>query len=247
MGHFDGKVAFVTGAASGLGRASAQRFVAEGASVYGVDINADGLAETGADLGDAFASEVVDITDRDATHAAVAAAVERFGRLDVAANVAGAIRMNHMTEVDQAEYDLMMRVNVEGMFWVSQAAIPHLLETGGNIVNVASNAGLMGQAYTAVYCASKGAVVNLTKAMAMEYIKTNIRVNAVAPGGMNTGMTQDFPMPDDIDFALMAPYMGFRGVAEPDTAANAIVWIASDEASRCTGTVLSVDGGLAAG
>ncbi len=246
MGQFDGKVAYVTGAASGVGRATVRRFLDEGASVYGVDIASDGLAETARDAGDHLATEVVDITGRDACHASVGAAVARFGRLDVVANVAGAFRMNPMTEVDQDEWDLMMRVNVEGMFWVSQAAIPHLLDSGGNIVNVASNAGLMGQAYTVAYCATKGAVVNMTKAMAMEYIKTDIRVNAVAPGGMDTGMTAGMTMPEGIDFDLMQPYMGYRGMAAPDTCANAIVWLASDEASRCTGSILSVDGGLTA-
>ncbi len=246
MGQFDDKVVYVTGAASGVGRATASRFVAEGARVHGVDLNGDGLAEVGAELGDAFSSEVCDITDRQTCHASVDGVAGRHGRLDEVANVAGMFRMNHMTEVDQAEWDLMMRVNVEGMFWVSQAAVPHLLESGGNIVNVASNAGLMGQAYTVAYCATKGAVVNMTKAMAMEYIKTDVRVNAVAPGGMVTGMTSTMTMPDDLDFALMAPYTGFRGMAEPDTCANAIVWLASDEAARCTGTILSIDGGLTA-
>ena len=192
-------------------------------------------------------TEVVDITDRDAVHASMDGVAAALGRVDVVANVAGAIRMGHMTDVSQADFDLMMRVNVEGMFWVTQAAIPHLLETGGNVVNVASNAGLMGQAYSVVYCASKGAVVNMTRAMAMEYVKTNIRINAVAPGGMDTGMTDDISLPEDMDFALMQPYMGFRGMAAPDTCANAIAWLASDEADRCTGTILSIDGGLAAG
>ena len=105
----------------------------------------------------------------------------------------------------------------------------------------------MGQAYSVVYCASKGAVVNMTRAMAMEYVKTNIRINAVAPGGMDTGMTDDISLPEDMDFALMQPYMGFRGMAAPDTCANAIAWLASEQADRCTGTILSIDGGLAAG
>ena len=247
MGQFDGKVAYVTGAASGVGRATVRRFAAEGARVHGVDINADGLAETAAEHGDSVTTEVVDITDRDAVHASMDGVAAALGRVDVVANVAGAIRMGHMTDVSQADFDLMMRVNVEGMFWVTQAAIPHLLETGGNVVNVASNAGLMGQAYSVVYCASKGAVVNMTRAMAMEYVKTNVRINAVAPGGMDTGMTDDISLPEDMDFALMQPYMGFRGMAAPDTCANAIAWLASEQADRCTGTILSIDGGLAAG
>lgn len=247
MTRFDGKVALITGAASGVGRASAERFVAEGAQVFGVDVNADGLAAVGEQLGESFASAVVDISSRAACHDTVAAAVDTFGGLDVLANVAGIARSHHVTDVTEAEWRLMMGVNLDGMFWMTQAAIPHLLERAGTVINVASNAGLMGQAYTVPYCASKGAVVNMTRALAMEFVKTDLRVNCVAPGGMMTGLTENFSMPDDVDFTLMQPYMGFRGMAGPETCANAIVWLASDEAARCNGTILSVDGGLVAG
>lgn len=246
MGAFDDKVAIITGAASGVGRATARRFVADGAKVYGIDINADGLAAVADELGDAFVGAVHDISSRAACHAAVADCVERFGGVDVVANVAGIARSHHVTDVTEDEWRLMMGVNLDGMFWLTQAAIPHLLERAGNVVNVSSNAGLMGQAYTVPYCASKGAVINMTKAFAMEFIKTDLRFNCVAPGGMVTGLTETFSMPDDVDFSLMQPYMGYRGMAEPETCANAIAWLASDEASRCTGSVLSVDGGLTA-
>ena len=206
-----------------------------------------GLSELEADLGDGFAWQVVDIRDRTACRAAVAACVERFGGLDVLANVAGVARSHHMVDVDEEVWRLIMGVNVDGMFWMSQAAVPHLQERGGNIVNVASNAGLMGQAYTVPYCASKGAVVNMTRAMAMEFVKSNIRVNAVAPGGMITALTENFDLPDGVDFDLMLPYTGFRGMAGPETAAEAICWMGSDAAERCNGSILSVDGGLTAG
>lgn len=245
--RYDGRVVVVTGAASGVGRATARQVVAEGGHVFGVDVDADGLAAVADELGDAFAFGVHDIRSRAECQAAVAAAIEKFGGVDVMANVAGVARSHHMADVDEDTWNLIMDVNVAGMFWMSQAALPHLIERSGNIVNVASNAGLMGQAYTVPYCASKGAVVNMTRAMAMEFVKSDIRVNAVAPGGMVTALTQNFDLPPDVDFELMAPYTGFRGMAEPETAAEAICWMGSDAAARCNGAILSVDGGLVAG
>jgi len=243
---FEGKVALVTGAASGVGRATARQMVDEGAKVFGIDINKEGLDVVAQELGANFAPVVCDISDREASHAAVEECVSIFGRLDIVANIAGVVRSHHVTDVDEATWRLIMGVNLDGMFWITQAAIPHLLETDGNIVNVASNAGFMGQAYTVPYCAAKGAVVNMTRALAMEYIKTDLRINAIAPGGMNTGMTENYHVPEGIDYSLMQTYTGFRGMAEPESAANAICWMASDEAARCTGSILSVDGGLTA-
>tara|TARA_B100000902_G_scaffold393601_1_gene448170 strand:- start:631 stop:1374 length:744 start_codon:yes stop_codon:yes gene_type:complete len=243
---FEGKVALVTGAASGVGRATARQMVDEGAKVFGIDINKEGLDVVAQELGANFAPVVCDISDREASHAAVEECVAIFGRLDIVANIAGVVRSHHVTDVDEATWRLIMGVNLDGMFWITQAAIPHLLETCGNIVNVASNAGFMGQAYTVPYCAAKGAVVNMTRALAMEYIKTDLRINAIAPGGMNTGMTENYHVPEGIDYSLMQTYTGFRGMAEPESAANAICWMASDEAARCTGSILSVDGGLTA-
>lgn len=247
MGRFSEKVAIVTGAASGVGRATAAQMVDEGASVLGIDVDGDGLDAVAAELGDNFAAEVHDISSRDECHTAVEAAVQRFGRLDVLANVAGIAQSHHLTDVDEATWQRIMGVNVDGMFWMTQAAIPHLLATGGNIVNVASNAGVMGQAYTVPYCASKGAVVNMTRAIAMEFIKTDLRCNAIAPGGMVTALSQNFELAEGVDFELMARYSGLRGMAKPETAAQAICWIASEEASRCNGAILAVDGGLTAG
>ena len=246
MTKFEGKVALVTGAASGVGRATARQMVDEGAKVFGIDINKEGLDVVAQELGANFAPVVCDISDREASHAAVEECVSIFGRLDIVANIAGVVRSHHVTDVDEATWRLIMGVNLDGMFWITQAAIPHLLGTGGNIVNVASNAGFMGQAYTVPYCAAKGAVVNMTRALAMEYIKTDLRINAIAPGGMNTGMTENYHVPEGIDYSLMQTYTGFRGMAEPESAANAICWMASDEAARCTGSILSVDGGLTA-
>ena len=250
MARFDGKVAILSGASSGIGRATALRLVREGARVFGIDIDGPGLDETvvlaGAD-GSHISTSVVDVSNRDQCHAAVASCVAQFGRLDVLGNIAGIARAERVTDVTEHGWARMIGVNVSGCFWMAQAAIPHLLETDGNIVNVASNAGLMGQAYTVPYCVTKGAVVQLTRALAMEYVKTKLRVNAIAPGGVNTALSHNFQIPPDIDFELMAPYMGFRGMAEAEDIASMFAYLASDEARSVHGSIHSVDNGLTAG
>jgi NAD(P)-dependent dehydrogenase (short-subunit alcohol dehydrogenase family) len=130
---------------------------------------------------------------------------------------------------------------------MSQAAIPHLLETNGSIVNIASNAGLMGQAYTVPYCATKGAVVNMTKALAMEFIKQPIRINAIAPGGIDTPLTHNFRIPPDVDFTLMGRYTPLRPMGQAEDIANLFLFLCSDEARNIHGSILSCDGGVTAG
>ena len=250
MGRFEGKSALVTGAASGMGRATTLAFANEGANVLAVDIDADGLATLATEAAEASGSVVTHhaaIGTRDAGHAAVAAAVEAFGGLDVLANVAGVVRSAHTVDVTEDDWNLMFSVNVSGMFWLCQAALG-AFDGGGVIVNVASNAGLMGQAYFAGYCASKGAVVNLTKALAMEFAKDNsIRIDALAPGQTATPMTGTIELPTDCDIDLMRPYMGYRKAAQPEEQAAAILFLASDDASAFHGAVVSSDGALTAG
>lgn len=247
--RFEGKVALVTGAGSGIGRAISLRLAAEGARVLAVDINEAGLAETVEQAGpsDAVAAHVADVSSAAACRAAVATAVERFGRLDVLGNVAGIARGEHVTDVTEEGYRAMFGVNTDGPFFLCQAAIPHLLETDGNIVNIASNAGLMGGAYTVVYCMTKGAVVQLTRALAMEFAKTKLRVNAIAPGAIATTLTTTYQMPADVDLDLLGRYMGFRGMGTPDDIAVLFALVASDEGRNIHGAILSSDLGLTTG
>jgi meso-butanediol dehydrogenase/(S,S)-butanediol dehydrogenase/diacetyl reductase len=248
-GRFADKVALITGAGSGIGRATAIRLAAEGASVFGHDVNGEGLAETAATIsaaGGTIETRVGDVTTRAECVDTVAAAVEAFGKLDVLGNVAGIAQSLHVTEMTEEQYRRMVAVNMDAPFFFCQAAIPHLLETRGNIVNIASNAGLMGQAYTVVYCMTKGSIIQMTKSLAMEFVKTPLRVNAIAPGGVNTALSTNFSIPPDIDFDLMTPYMGFRGMAEADEIAALFGFVASDEARSIHGAILSADNGLTA-
>lgn len=253
-GRYEGKAALITGAGSGIGRAVTLRLAGEGAAVLAVDIDGERLDETvaaAAAAGEASAGAVTpyvaDVTGPDACRAAVAACVAAHGRLDVLGNVAGIARAEHVTEVTVERYRRMMGVNVDACFFLAQAAIPHLLEAGGNIVNIASNAGKMGQAYTVVYCMTKGAVIQLTRALAMEFVKTDLRVNAIAPGGTDTALSRTFEMPPDVDGELMARYTSPRPMSDPGDIASVFAFVASDEARAVHGAILSADNGITAG
>jgi meso-butanediol dehydrogenase / (S,S)-butanediol dehydrogenase / diacetyl reductase len=249
-GRFEGKVALITGAGSGIGRATAVRLAAEGASVFGHDVNGEALAETAETItaaGGAVQTRTGDVTSRSECFDAVAAAVAAFGKLDVLGNVAGIAQSLHVTEMTEEQYRRMVAINQDAPFFFCQAAVPHLLETDGNIVNIASNAGLMGQAYTVAYCMTKGAVIQMTRSLAMEFAKTGLRVNAIAPGGTETNLTANFTMPEGIDFDLMVPYMGFRGMGQADDIAALFSLVASAEGSNIHGAILSSDRGVTAG
>ena len=248
--RFEGKAALITGAGSGIGRAVTLRLAAEGGDVLAHDLNGDALAETAklaADAGSTITTRTGDISSRDECIATVAAAVDQYGGLDVLGNVAGIARAEHFPEVEERAYRQMMGVNVDGCFFLAQAAIPHLLERNGNIVNIASNAGLMGQAYTVAYCMTKGAIVQFTRALAMEYAKAPLRVNAIAPGGVDTALSRNFEIPDGLDFELMARYTGFRSMGSADDIAAMFALVASDEGRSIHGAILSVDRGITAG
>lgn len=250
MGRFEGKSTLVTGAASGMGRACAALFAAEGASVFAIDVNEEGLAETAQQItgnGGKVQTARLDLRTRAACRDAVEQAVAAFGGLDVLLNVAGIAQIQHMSEITEDEWDLMLAVNQSAVFFLSQAAIPHLERSHGNIVNVASNAGLMGQAYTVPYCGTKGAVIQMTRAMAMEYMKSPIRVNCICPSGTRTGITANATLPSDPDPKLMLRYSGMRGMSEPEEIAEAIAFLASDAAKSVHGSVFAVDNGVTAG
>jgi meso-butanediol dehydrogenase/(S,S)-butanediol dehydrogenase/diacetyl reductase len=249
MDRYTGKVALVTGAASGIGRETALRLAAEGARIYGADIDESGLEQTAKQVEQAGGQMRFgrhDLTSRDACFAAVEAALAGFGQLDVLCNVAGASQFHLFEQMSEEQWNFMLGINLSGVAFMCQAAIPHLVARGGAIVNVASVAGRVGQAYTAAYCAAKGGVVMLTQALAAEYIKSELRVNAVAPGGVKTPLNSKLAFPEGMDWSLVKRYMGWRGLCEPAEIAAAIAYLGSDEARFVNGAVLSIDGGIAA-
>jgi NAD(P)-dependent dehydrogenase (short-subunit alcohol dehydrogenase family) len=245
--RFDGRTALITGAGSGIGRATALRLASEGARVFALDINEAGLKET-ADLGGQnILIRPTNVIETAECQAAVADAVNELGRLDVLGNIAGISGNTHFTDVTEADYRRMFGVNVDAYFFLAQAAIPHLLEQNGVIVNIASNAGLMGQAYSVLYTMTKGAVVQLTRSLAMEYIKKPLRVVAIAPGGTDTALVRNFSMPDDVDWDLVGRYTSPRGFAKPEDIAALFCFLASDEAKNIHGAIVSSDNGITAG
>jgi NAD(P)-dependent dehydrogenase (short-subunit alcohol dehydrogenase family) len=254
MGQLDGKIAVITGAASGIGRAAARLFAREGAQVALGDRNADDLEETAQEIraaGGAVVARPTDVSLRADAAALVAAAVETFGGLDVAANVAGIGLYNTTLEDTREEdWDRVMAVNLKGVYLVSQAAIPHIrARGGGSIVNVASVHAMATQARIAAYAASKGGVLALTRAMAMDLAGDRIRVNALLPGAVDTPMFRsalaaEGKSAEELTFSFDETQIGW--VAPPEALAEALVFLASDASRFMTGSPLIADGGLIA-
>lgn len=250
MTTFAGRSILVTGASSGLGAATVRRFVAAGGSVFAVARDQERLASVAASCAD-LPGEVrfgfADIADPASCRAAVAATVAAFDRLDVVVNNAGRHDFRITTEVTEDEWARDIALNLSGAFFVSQAAIPHLLEVGGNIVNVASVAGLMGEAYSAAYTASKHGIVGLTKALAIEYLNAPLRVNCVCPGGMDTPQVSTIDVPEGADWELIMRVAAKRGLMSADSVAAVVAFLASDDAASVHGSIQAVDQGHLAG
>lgn len=250
MGRLQGKVALVTGAASGIGAATAQRFVEEGAQVAGIDV-----AEPSLDLLESLQARgnvrfyVGDVSDESSVCAAVAAAVREFGRADILVNAAGVGSGGPSEEVAVAEWDRVMNINLRGSFLAARELLPRMLQQRcGSIVNIASIEGLEGLSGQLVYGTSKGGVVQMTRNLATDYAGRGIRVNCVCPGAIETPLTAVLDDPGLVHIKRQMEsqhLMGRFGTATE--VANAILFLASDEASFVTGHIMVVDGGYTAG
>lgn len=244
------RVVLITGAASGIGRATAQRFAELGNVLALADINADGLQETVSLLGEdaKVSTHVAELAQPQACEDLVTAVVSQHGRLDVLANVAGMLDWSPLGAYTAERWNKLISVNMGSVFFLSQAAVPHLKASQGNIVNVASAAGLVGIAYNSAYCASKAGVIAMTKAMAIELAGDQVRVNAVCPSGVSTPMIMTAGLPEGADMALIArsaPKLG--RFIEADEVAASIVYLASHDARSITGSILAIDSAQTAG
>lgn len=246
MRRFEDKIALVTGAASGIGRATAERLAKEGAALLLCDVQEEGLAATAKqceELGAKVATALCDVSKPDAVRAAVAACIEEHGALDVLVNVAGILSLERTEEVHLETWERILSVNLTGTFLMCQAALPYLLERGGNIVNLSSTSALGGMAYGAAYGASKGGVLALTRTLAVEYAKRGVRANAICPGSIKTPMTTRSGLPEDPDWKLLQRAMPLDEPRGPETVASVIAMIASEDGAHINGESIRVDGG----
>ncbi len=249
MSEFDGQVAIVTGAAGGVGREVVRLLHAAGASVVAEDLN-PAVADLETDDGRIVAVQG-DVADAATADAAVAAAIDRFGRLDVLVNNAARFLMKGILDTSDEEWDGVMTTNVRGFFVHSRAALPALAERDASaIVNMASISGLIGLPLQAAYCASKGAIINLTRQLAVDYGPDGIRVNAICPGYIDTGLGRRGPRLSAEDFeaatAVREKAAGMQPLgrqAQPAEVAAVALFLASDAASFMTGSIVPVDGG----
>lgn len=245
------KIVFLTGAASGIGRECAIAYTREGASVAIADVDVEKARETAAELGDASLALECDVSDGNAVEHAVHALLDRFGRLDAVHNNAGiSAPSKPLDQTTEAEWDQLLAVNLKSIFWTTRAALAALKQSRGTILNTASMVGLIGQANHAAYTASKGAMVTLTKSMALDYAPFGIRVNAVCPAGVWTPMLESWareqPDPKSIHSYLNEIHaLGY--CPHGDVIGDAAAFLLSDRARFITGCILPVSGGAELG
>ena len=246
MNRFQDKRIVVTGAGSGIGRATVIRLVEEGAEVFAVDQSAEGLAATRDLAGEGVNTHTLSVTDEAAVKS-LFDEIAQSGDLNGIANLAGVLAATHTDQTSVEAFKQIIDVNLIGTFVCCREALPLLEKTSGAIVNAASTSSFFGHPFMAAYSASKGGIASMTKAIAWEYIKRGVRANAIAPGGIATAMTEAIQrnFPDDVDMSL---YMHLSRpdfqVGQPEQVASVIAMLLSDDASFMTGEVVRIDGGV---
>jgi NAD(P)-dependent dehydrogenase (short-subunit alcohol dehydrogenase family) len=253
MARLQDKVALITGAASGIGRASALRFAAEGARVVVADLQ-DALGEDAATTiraaGGAACFVHADVSRAEDAEGMVEAAVARFGRLDILFNNAGVGKHIPFDALTEAEWDRIVDINLRGVFLGCRYGVPALQRAGGGVIlNTASQSGLQGHPNNQAYCAAKAGVINFTRSLAKDLARYNIRVNAICPGGTDTPILRNYiPTGESPDYVarMVAPHTPFGRLARPDEIAAAALFLVSDEASFVSGVALPVDGAASA-
>ncbi len=248
MGRFDDKVVLITGAGSGIGKASAERIAGEGGKIVCVDLQQEAVQEVAESIvasGGEACAITCDVSDQESVKATVAAAVEKYGKLNALCNIAGMLRFDHTHEVSMEDFERVMQVNCYGVFMMCQEAIPHLLETKGFIVNMSSTAALGSHAWTVAYSASKGAVLSLTRCIAIEYGMQGLNCNAICPGGIETPMVAGANIPEGADARLLTKVMLPDGYFAPASdVAGVVAFLACEDANHIKGDYVRVDGGL---
>lgn len=248
--RFTGKSVVISGAGGGIGRGCAERFAREGARVFCADLDLDAAERTAVIVreqgGDAVAHPL-EVTDPEACRATIEAAERTHGGVDVLVNVAGVGGLTPTTDVSLEEWNRVIGVNLTGTFLMCQAAIGALVASKGAIVNMASVAGVRAVPYNAAYCASKGGVIMLTKALAIEFGTAGVRANCLCPSAVDTGFLSTFTMPEHADPNLFVRGSGvIKQMLTPEKIAASVAFLASDDASMVTGTALMMDGGATA-
>lgn len=240
--RLDGKIALITGGASGIGQAACRTFAEAGATVVVVDLNAEAGAATAAALGPSHRFERLDVTDRAACFALAETLKAEVGRLDILVNAAGWDILEPFLKNEPAFWDRVVAINYMGPVQLTRALLPLLIESGsGRIVNIASDAGRVGSSSEAVYSGAKGGVIAFTKSVAREMVRHNIRANCVCPGPTDTPL---FGTASDKLREALTNAIPMRRLAKPAEIADAILFFASDRSAYCTGQALSVSGGL---
>ena len=252
MGRLQDKVAIISGGNTGIGQAISLRFAEEGATVIIAARNADTAQETlrqVREIGTDGLFISCDVTDINQCEAVIKESIERYGKLDTLINNAGIIYRNStVVDTSAEEWKHTFDVNVNGTFYLSKFAIPYLEKTNGTVVNMASYVGLVGFAGIPAYCASKGAIIQLTRAMALDHAPAGVRVNCVCPGSVHTEMiTSAWEQYGDGAEEGWSSKHPLGRIAQPKEIADAVLYLASDESSFLTGVALPVDGGITAG